>query len=70
MAGLDAEQRSELLGGLLEELGGEHGELPEAVSDERADPSWRVSRRNLAESVDLVPTSRLRLGRMIRSVSE
>jgi transposase-like protein len=31
---LDAEQRSELLGGLLEEFGGEHGELPEAVSDE------------------------------------
>ena len=28
------EQRSELLDGLLEELGGEHGELPESVTDQ------------------------------------
>ena len=34
VAELDVEQRSELLDGLLEELGGEHGELPESVTDQ------------------------------------
>src|ERR1700678_454574 len=31
---LDREQQAELLSGLLEELGGEHGELPETVTDQ------------------------------------
>jgi putative transposase len=37
IAGLDVEQRSELIDGLLEELGDEHGQLPEAVTDRLLD---------------------------------
>jgi putative transposase len=37
VAGLEPEQRAELLDGLLEELGGEHGELPETVTDRLLD---------------------------------
>jgi putative transposase len=37
VAGLDGEQREELLDGLLEELGGERGELPDAVADRLLD---------------------------------
>jgi len=37
IAGLDVEQRSELIDGLLAELGDEHGQLPEAVTDRLID---------------------------------
>jgi putative transposase len=37
IAGLDVEQRSELIDGLLAELGDEHGRLPEAVTDRLID---------------------------------
>ena len=44
VAELDGDQRSELLDGLLEELGGEHGELPEAVTDRLLDGLIRGKR--------------------------
>jgi putative transposase len=37
VGGLDEAERSELLDGLLEQLSGEHGELPEAISDRLLD---------------------------------
>src|ERR1700757_3083356 len=37
VADLDEEQRAELLDGLLGQLGSEHGELPEAVTDRLLD---------------------------------
>ena len=37
IAGLDVEQRSELIDGMLAELGDEHGQLPEAVTDRLVD---------------------------------
>jgi putative transposase len=44
VADLDAGQRAELLDGLLEQLGGEHGELPESVSDRLIDGLIRGKR--------------------------
>jgi putative transposase len=37
LSGLDEQQRVELVDGLLEQLGGEHGQLPEAVTDRLLD---------------------------------
>jgi|SRR5664279_3102569 len=37
LSGLDEQQRVELADGLLEQLGGEHGQLPEAVTDRLID---------------------------------